>query len=276
MLSFKRIVPILVECSVGQKQYGVHYGGKFLYEAMMREDYPLEEPRIINQREFNNFNDGMKKLKEETHKVLREKNFPLILGGDHSISYGSLKGVLEYYRNNIHVLWIDSHTDINTEESSTTKSKHGMPLSSLMGFNNEDWGMDDNQYKLQPEQLTYFGINSIDDFEMKKIKELNISYIHRDHLLNQSPRDLIPEGVPIHISFDVDVLDKDFVSCTGTPVERGLEPETVDMVLKHFKGQVVSMDIVEYNPFLGNIHDNEMSLYSILCATEGFFKTTNL
>ena len=53
----------------------------------------------------------------------------------------------------------DSHTDINTEESSTTKSKHGMPLSSLMGFNNEDWGMDDNQYKLQPEQLTYFGIN---------------------------------------------------------------------------------------------------------------------
>ena len=81
---------------------------------------------------------------------------------------------------------------------------------------------------------------------MKKIKQLNISYIHRDHLLNQSPRDLIPEGVPIHISFDVDVLDKDFVSCTGTPVERGLEPETVDMVLKHFKGQVVSMDIVEY------------------------------
>jgi arginase len=276
MLSFKRIVPILVECDVGQKKYGVNFGGKFLYQAMMRDNYPLEEPRVIHQREFNNFNHGMKRIKEETHKVLREKNFPLVLGGDHSISYGSLKGVLEYYRNNIHVLWIDSHTDINTYESSTTKSRHGMPLSSLMGFNNEDWGMDNNKHILRPEQLTYFGINSIDDFEMKKIKELNISYIHRDDLLTKLTRDFIPEGVPIHISFDVDVLDKELVPCTGTPVDRGFEPELIDVVIRNLKGQVVSMDIVEYNPFLGNVNENEMSLYSILCATQGFFKNTNL
>jgi arginase len=272
MMSFKKIIPILAECSVGQTKYGVHYGGRFLYEALIRDNYPIEEPRVIKQEEFNDFNNGMKRIKEETHAVLHEKNFPLILGGDHSISYGSLKGVLEYYRNNIHVLWIDSHTDINTYDSSTTKSKHGMPVSSLMGFNNENWGMDNTEYKLKPEQITYFGINSIDDFEMKKIKELNIDYIHRDELLTKAPGDLIPEGVPIHISFDVDVLDRGYVPCTGTPVDRGLEPEIVDVVLKHLKGQVVSMDIVEYNPFLGNVKENDMSLYSILRATQGFLK----
>lgn len=272
MISLKRIIPILAECSVGQKKHGVQYGGKFLYEAMIRKDFPFEKPRIIEKEEFNDFNNGMRRIKEETHKVLSEKNFPLILGGDHSISYGSLKGILEYYRNNIHVLWIDSHTDINTEASSTTKSKHGMPISSLMGFNNEDWGLDDTKYKLQPEQLTYFGINSIDDYEMEKIKELNINYIHRDEILSKPPRDLIPEGAPLHISFDVDVLDKGYVPCTGTPVDRGLDPEFINMVLSHFKGQVVSMDIVEYNPFLGNVKENDMSLYSILYATKGFFK----
>ena len=276
MLTLKRIVPILAECSVGQKKHGVHYGGKFLYEAMIREDFPFEEPRIIEKEEFIDFNNGMRRIKEETHKVLRERNFPLILGGDHSISYGSLKGVLEYYRNNIHVLWIDSHTDINTEASSTTKSKHGMPLSSLMGFNNEDWGLNDwglsNPKYLNPQQLTYFGINSIDDFEMNKIKELNIDYVHRDEIYSKPLRELIPEGAPLHISFDVDVLDKHFVPCTGTPVDRGLEPEFINMVLSHFKGQVVSMDIVEYNPFLGNVKENDMSLHSILTATQGFFK----
>lgn len=272
MLTLKRIVPILAECSIGQKKHGVQYGGKFLYEAMIREDVQFEEPRIIEKEEFNDFKNGMKRIKNETLKVLRERNFPLILGGDHSISYGSLKGVLEYYGNNIHVLWIDSHTDINTEASSTTKSKHGMPISSLMGFNNEDWGMDNNTHKLRPEQLTYFGINSIDEYEMKKIKELNIDYIHRDEILSKTPRDLIPEGAPLHISFDVDVLDRVYVPCTGTQVEHGLDPEFINKVLCHFKGQVVSMDIVEYNPFLGNVKQNEMSLYSILSATRGFFK----
>lgn len=275
MISLKKIVPILAQCSSGQKKHGVQYGGKFLYEAMMREDFPLGKPRIIEKEEFNDFNNGMRRIKEETYKVLSERNFPLILGGDHSISYGSLKGVLEYYRNNIHVLWIDSHTDINTEASSTTKSKHGMPLSSLMGFNNEDWGMDNNKYKLHPEQLTYFGINSIDNFEMKKIKELNIDFIHRDEILSKSPRDLIPEGLPLHISFDVDVLDRGYVHCTGTPVEHGLDPEFINNILCHFKGQVVSMDIVEYNPFLGNVKQNEMSLDSMLMSTQGFFKYQN-
>ena len=81
---------------------------------------------------------------------------------------------------------------------------------------------------------------------------------------------MIPENTPLYVSFDVDVIDKQFVSCTGTPVDRGLEPEIVNFVLNHFKEQIIGMDIVEFNPFIGTIDDTSTSMNSIEKAVKSF------
>ena len=62
---------------------------------------------------------------------------PLVLGGDHSLAVGSVSGVAEFYRRqnqNIGVIWIDAHSDINTPDTSPSGNVHGMPLAALLGL----------------------------------------------------------------------------------------------------------------------------------------------
>lgn len=258
---FKQIAPIIVEYGLGQTRYGVEHGGYFIHKMLRNCNYPLHLPYIIRDLDFN---DTMKSIKFASMDALSNNRMPLVLGGDHSISYGSLKGVIEHFKNNIHVIWIDSHTDINTWDSSVTKSMHGMPVSSLMGLNTRDWGLDDQKCILRPEQITYYGVNSIDPYELTLLKELNINYIHRDEIDYIDIKPMIPRHVPIHISFDVDVLDKSIAPCTGTPVDYGLFPEDVSQIIQQYSSRIVSMDIVEYNPILGTEKENVKTLESIV------------
>ena len=70
-------------------------------------------------------------------KTLEAGKVPLALGGDHSMAAGTVSGVAEFYRRqnqNVGLIWIDAHTDINTPESSPSGNVHGMPLAALLGL----------------------------------------------------------------------------------------------------------------------------------------------
>lgn len=261
-----KIIPIIVQCGKGQRKEGVGMGGVMLYNYL-KNAIAFDRPIIINEAEFDNFNYGQKILKNYTNYIIKSNKFPLILGGDHSISYGSISGLLEYYRENIHILWIDSHTDINTEVSSVTKNKHGMVVSSLMGMNN--WG--ENTYDLQSSQITYIGPCSLDSFEREFIKRNNITLIPKDKIYNIDLLNKIPKDKPIHISFDVDVIDKHLIPCTGTPVNTGLLPLHIQNIIDMHKKQIVSMDIVEFNPYLCNDLQNDLSMKFIYNSINNLF-----
>lgn len=265
-----KIVPLIARCSRGQQHYGVDFGGQFLYRYFLESNYKFPNMLEVQNKAFNNYSKGLEEVKNKTYSIFNNKQVPLVLGGDHSISYGSIKAALKQFNNNIHVLWIDSHTDINSLKESKTKNRHGMVVSSLMNINDEVWGS--NDHVLQPGQITYIGINDVDPYEQKVIDRLNINYIHRDEIQKKALHDMIPDNIPLYVSLDVDVIDKQFVTCTGTPVDRGFEPELINFILNHFKGQIMGMDIVEYNPFLGSVKDNKMSMFSIKNAVEPFLK----
>ena len=72
-------------------------------------------------------------LAEKVHEVLTQGQFPLVLGGDHSIAIGTLAGLADRYEN-LGVIWYDAHADLNTEETSPTGNIHGMPLAVSIGF----------------------------------------------------------------------------------------------------------------------------------------------
>ena len=56
----------------------------------------------------------------------------------------------------------------------------------------------------------------------------------------------------IHLSFDVDALDPVYISCTGTPVKYGLSLNDATKIITKLKPKIISSDIVEFNPLLGN------------------------
>src|ERR1700733_14549517 len=71
------------------------------------------------------------------YRELTEQRLPILLGGDHCLSIGSIAAVARHCRNKrkpLRVLWLDAHADFNTRELSPSGSLHGMPLSCLCGF----------------------------------------------------------------------------------------------------------------------------------------------
>ena len=72
---------------------------------------------------------GYSRLRTEVYDSHTRGETPFTIGGDHSIAIGSVAGSLDFYKNDLSVIWIDAHADINTYEASETKNLHGMPLS---------------------------------------------------------------------------------------------------------------------------------------------------
>lgn len=74
---------------------------------------------------------GCQMIANAVSDTLSRGQFPLILGGDHSIGAGSLAGILKV-RPNTGVIWVDAHADINTPMTSGSGNMHGMPISFLI------------------------------------------------------------------------------------------------------------------------------------------------
>src|SRR5699024_11596559 len=76
-------------------------------------------------RKLNEVVQASENLKETVSSTIDKGNFPLVLGGDHSIAIGTIAGVLEHY-SNPGLIWYDAHGDINTADTSPSGNIHGM------------------------------------------------------------------------------------------------------------------------------------------------------
>src|SRR5439155_24326675 len=74
-------------------------------------------------------------LRDAVLAELRQGALPLVLGGDHSMSIGTLAGISSALPpdSRIGVLWVDAHADINLPATSPSGNIHGMPLAVALG-----------------------------------------------------------------------------------------------------------------------------------------------
>ena len=208
-------------------------------------------------------------------EALSHNEFPLTLGGDHSIAMGTVSATVEKYPD-VGVLWIDAHADINTLDSTDSGNLHGCPVSFLMGLNKTgklecppslQWV----PANLKPEKIVYIGLRDIDATEKEILKEQGINAFSMYHVdkfginkvIEMALMLLHPEtaGVgPIMCSYDVDALDPLFVPATGTPVRGGLTLREGLFLVERLAetGDLVGLDIVEVNPDLA-AHDVHVS-----------------
>ena len=204
------------------------------------------------------------RLSDKVYSALTDNTFPVIVGGDHSLALGSIAGVSKYYGDDLAVIWIDAHGDLNTEETSPSGNIHGMPLAASIGVGYE--GLTSILFKgvkVKPENIFILACRDLDEGEVELIKRLNINTWGIDEIKEKGTDIVVKElleklkktGVNnIHLSYDIDCLDPEYVPGTGTPVDNGLTfEESTDIVKGIFSTSLVkSMDFVEYNPELDN------------------------
>lgn len=196
--------------------------------------------------------------------ILTDGDFPLILGGDHSMSVGSLAGIGSWCRERgktLGVLWIDAHADMNTAETTPSGNIHGMPLAVAMGYGHPDLtSICGVEPKLDPRNLAIIGLRSIDPGERTLIKDLGVAAytmfdIDRLGMYEIASRvldDMSRSVDHLHISFDVDGVDPSFAPGVGTPVPGGLTFRETHMLMEMIAqlDVVGSFEVAEVNPIL--------------------------
>lgn len=200
-------------------------------------------------------------LAHQVYASLASGSFPFVIGGDHSLGLGSISGSSKYF-DNIAVVWIDAHGDINTPETSPTGNIHGMPLAAAMGIGYEDLT---NIYydgiKVKPENVYIIGARDLDEGEIELISKFKLNVWStkdvkvkgHEKVMEELINDLKSKNLEnVHVSFDIDCIDASLVPGTGTPVNKGMSIEEVKYILKFLmkSNYVKAMDFVELNSFL--------------------------
>lgn len=192
-------------------------------------------------------------------------NISLVIGGDHSIACGSIGASLTIDEN-IGVIWIDAHADINTPDTSNSMNIHGMPLSFILGLSNNIMGFEWMNIipKLKPENLVYIGLRDIEDAELEYIKLLNIKTYTINDINNKGIINIMDDTLKylskcnnIHVSWDIDSIDPLYAPSTGTKVSNGLlinEALYISNIISK-SNKLMAVDMVEINPLVGNIEE---------------------
>lgn len=189
-------------------------------------------------------------------KSLENGVIPLTLGGDHSIAIGTVAAAANHY-NNLGLIWIDTHADLNNPHSSPSKNIHGMPVSTLL-HNGYPSLVELVKSPLKPENIALIGLRDIDKEERVILANSNIHYytmrdtdeIGIQGVFKQIKHQVIDKVEHLHVSFDLDVMDPLQVPGVSTPIDGGLTAREAHLLLELlFETQkMVSCDFVELNP----------------------------
>lgn len=200
-----------------------------------------------------------RRLRANTLTALERGEYPVIIGGDHSCAMGSLAALGEFCGvENLAVVYVDAHTDINTDQTSVTGYLHGMDLAAACGLCCDGLTAGKNRVNLLGENLHIIGARSIDPPEYGIVEQVG-AHLHtarevRERGLDAVLSEVLPalKGKRVHISFDVDVLDPSEFLATGYNIPDGLSVTQAEQILSAVldAGDTVSFECVEYNPTL--------------------------
>jgi arginase len=184
--------------------------------------------------------------------------FGVYLGGDHSISIGTIAAAARC--DPVGVIWVDAHGDFNTPQSSPSGNIHGMPVAALVGDGAEPLvSVGFPGPKVSPAQIVQIGIRDLDEEERRRLLKSGISIYtmrHVDELgmaaIARRALDRLRHLPHLHVSLDMDCLDPDEAPGVGTPVPGGLTYREAHLLMEILgdSGRVRSVDVVEINPIL--------------------------
>lgn len=212
-------------------------------------------------KNYEKIADFCNRLADKVSQSFSEGYFPLVIGGDHSLGIGSVCGASKALNgDDLCVIWIDAHTDINTQDTSPTGNIHGMTLASALGFGDEYLSsICGVGAKIKAQNLVYIASRDIDEGEAKILRDNDITVFHMNDIVAEGV-DKISERIyshlmnlatsKIYLSIDIDVIDPILAPGTGVPVPNGIDKNTllkfIDVIARTKK--IKGAELVEVNP----------------------------
>jgi arginase len=200
---------------------------------------------------------------EAVHGELADGRLPILLGGDHSLSIGSISAVARHCRAEqrpLRILWLDAHADFNTNVLTPSGNLHGMPVACLCGLGPPELTAIGGQTPaISARDLRQVGIRSVDQGEKRLVHEQGIEVFdmrYVDEVGMRRTLEVALEGMApnthLHVSFDVDFLDPDIAPGVGTTVPGGPSYREAQLCMEMIAdtGLLASLDVMELNPAL--------------------------
>jgi len=191
---------------------------------------------------------------------IQSGNFPLVLGGDHSLSIGSVRGAARNKK--IGVIWIDAHADFNTAETTPSGNIHGMSLAALSGQGDPSlvrlW--DEGIPVIDPHKIAIIGARDLDSGEKDNLARAGALVMGMEQIDRFGMVTAIEKAIErvsrdtdgIYLSLDLDALDPQHAPGVGTPVATGLTQREAHLACELISetNKLIGMDLVEVNPIL--------------------------
>ncbi len=202
-----------------------------------------------------------KRLAHEVSETIARRDFPLVLGGDHSCAIGTWSGVRSAVGAPIGLIWIDAHMDAHTPETSESSALHGMPLAHLLGRGDSRLAnVREISPVFRPDRVVLIGVRSFEEKEAELLGELGVRVYGMPEVRARGLTDIFGEAIEIvsqgtagfGVSLDLDALDPTEAPGTAVPVEGGLtRAELIDAFrLANRHRKLIALEIAEYNPVL--------------------------
>jgi agmatinase len=214
----------VIEASANMELYDIETDSEMYLKGIFTDKF-LQPPPLPE--------DVVEKVAEKVGAHIEKNRFTVIIGGEHSVSIGSIKALARKYKN-LSVLQLDAHSDLR-DEYNGSKYNHACVMARAR--------------QLCP--IVQVGIRSMDSSEKNSMQKENV-FFAKDIYNN---RDWIPKVVSklsdnVYITIDLDVFDPSIMPATGTPEPGGLFWYDVLALLKAVfeKTNVVGFDVVELCP----------------------------
>jgi arginase len=206
----------------------------------------------------------------------------IFAGGDHSLSAGTMAGVARRAAQDgreLFVLWLDSHPDLHTLETTTSGNLHGAPMAYALGFPGFEDCFPPLHAPLRAENVCMMGLRSVDPAERAILARLPVC-VHDMRAIDENgvapllgaflERVAARNGV-LHVSLDVDFLDPDIAPAVGTTIPGGATFREAHLIMEmlHDSARVGSIDLVELNPFLDVRGRTALLLVDLLASLMG-------
>jgi arginase len=222
-------------------------------------------------------------LATEVEAALNHDEFPLVLGGDHSMAIGTIAGIANHckkHKKRFGVIWIDAHADINTKDTSPSGNIHGMPVAVSLGFGSPELTKVGGDFTtLAPHQIAMIGLRSVDPGESAMIKKLKIEAYTMTDLDKLGTHRVIAKLLNsmrakvdhLHVSFDLDSVDPSVAGGVGTPVPGGLSYREAHLIMEAIAdtGFMSSFEIAEVNPILDTKNSSAEFAADLIASSMG-------
>jgi agmatinase len=201
----------------------------------------------------NSPKEAVFQIRDAVKKILKNKKFPVILGGEHTLTLGVVLAFKDFFQKELSILQFDAHSDLRNEFEGT-RYHHGTFARKIV---------DDLKTK-----VCQVGIRAIskEEFDfLKKTKRAKVFYkrnYNKEEILDFLTR-------RVYLTIDLDSLDPSIMPAVGTPEPEGLFFENILDIVKEVakKKEILGFDVVELSPIPGFFAPNYLAaklIYKIL------------